>query len=89
MDRLRGKVAIVTGASLGLGHAMALRMAEEGASVAILDVLDDAGREIREPNLSARDLPARYWHCDVTQGNRSRARGERGGRSISASSMCW
>lgn len=66
MNRLRGKVAIVTGASLGLGHAMALRMAEEGASVAILDVLDAEGEKFAA-ELKARDLPARYWHCDVTK----------------------
>jgi NAD(P)-dependent dehydrogenase (short-subunit alcohol dehydrogenase family) len=66
MNRLRGKVAIVTGASLGLGHAMALRMAEEGAAVAILDVLDAEGEKFAS-ELKARDLPARYWHCDVTK----------------------
>jgi len=66
MNRLRGKVAIVTGASLGLGHAMALRMAEEGAAVAILDVLDAQGEKFAS-ELKARDLPARYWHCDVTK----------------------
>jgi NAD(P)-dependent dehydrogenase (short-subunit alcohol dehydrogenase family) len=66
MNRLRGKVAIVTGASLGLGHAMALRMAEEGAAVAILDVLDAPGEKFAS-ELKARDLSARYWHCDVTK----------------------
>ncbi|HEV2561779.1 MAG TPA: glucose 1-dehydrogenase [Rhizomicrobium sp.] len=66
MNRLRGKVAIITGASLGLGHAMALRMAEEGASVAILDVLDAQGEKFAS-ELKTRDLPARYWHCDVTK----------------------
>ena len=66
MNRLRGKVAIVTGASLGFGRAMALRMAEEGASVAILDVLDSEGEKFAG-ELKARDFPARYWHCDVTK----------------------
>lgn len=31
MSRLKGKVAIVTGAAVGLGRAITLRMVEEGA----------------------------------------------------------
>ena len=36
--RLAGKVAIVTGAAMGIGRATALRMAAEGASVVVADV---------------------------------------------------
>lgn len=36
--RLNGKVAIVTGAATGLGRAIALRYAQEGAAVAIVDL---------------------------------------------------
>lgn len=64
--RLEGKVAIVTGGSQGLGRATALRMAEEGAAVAVLDILDETG-EVFARELSERQLRARYWHCDVTR----------------------
>ncbi|MBI1886447.1 MAG: glucose 1-dehydrogenase [Chloroflexi bacterium] len=36
--RLRGKVAIVTGAGSGIGRAIALRLAEEGAKVVAADI---------------------------------------------------
>jgi 3-oxoacyl-[acyl-carrier protein] reductase len=36
---LKGKVALVTGASRGLGHAIALALGEAGADVALTDVL--------------------------------------------------
>ena len=38
--RLKGKVVIVTGGARGLGRDYALRLAEEGAHVAVSDVLD-------------------------------------------------
>ncbi|MBI1366285.1 MAG: glucose 1-dehydrogenase [Alphaproteobacteria bacterium] len=66
MKRLEGKAAIVTGAALGLGRAIAIRMAEEGASVAILDILDEEGEALAE-DLRKRDLDVRYWRCDVTK----------------------
>ena len=64
MKRLNEKVAIVTGASLGIGKACALRMADEGAFVAIFDVLDDAG-EALEKELRSQGHDAWYWHVDV------------------------
>lgn len=66
MDRLKGKVAIVTGAAVGLGRAIALRMVEEGAQVALLDVNDDAGIAFAQ-ELSICGLSAWYWHCDVSR----------------------
>jgi NAD(P)-dependent dehydrogenase (short-subunit alcohol dehydrogenase family) len=40
-DRLSGKVCIVTGAGSGIGRATALRLAEEGALVTCVDVVED------------------------------------------------
>lgn len=40
--KLNGKVAIVTGSSRGLGQAMAIGLAEAGADIALVDILDMA-----------------------------------------------
>ena len=66
MERLKGKVAVITGGSVGIGAATALRMAEEGAAVAILDCQDSEGEALAK-QLEGRGLKAGYWHCDVSK----------------------
>jgi 3alpha(or 20beta)-hydroxysteroid dehydrogenase len=46
MGRLDGKVAIITGASQGMGEAHARRFAKEGAKVLMTDLNDTRGEEI-------------------------------------------
>jgi NAD(P)-dependent dehydrogenase (short-subunit alcohol dehydrogenase family) len=46
MDRLEGKRAIVTGAGAGIGRSIALRLASEGARVAIADVDESAAGKV-------------------------------------------
>ena len=52
--KLDGKVAIVTGASRGLGRAIALGLAEAGADIALVDILDMAGTKSRIEKLGRR-----------------------------------
>ena len=44
--RLEGKVAIVTGAASGIGEATARLLAAEGASVCVVDIDSEAGKEV-------------------------------------------
>jgi 3alpha(or 20beta)-hydroxysteroid dehydrogenase len=62
MGMLDNKIAIITGAARGQGGAAARRFVEEGATVVIADVTDEAGKEL------AQELgdKAIYRHLDVS-----------------------
>lgn len=62
MNRLAGKVCLVTGAATGIGEAIAIELAGEGASVAIADIDGGAAAAV------AQQLPgAAAWTTDVAQ----------------------
>jgi NAD(P)-dependent dehydrogenase (short-subunit alcohol dehydrogenase family) len=65
MNRLSGKTAIVTGGAVGIGRACVERMAEEGARVAIFDVLEAEGEALAS-DLAARGHAVAFWCVDVT-----------------------
>jgi len=62
-----GKVALVTGASGGIGRASALAFAASGASVVVSDVNEDGGSET-VALISAAGGKAVFQRCDVSNG---------------------
>ena len=63
MSRLNDRVAVVSGAAAGIGKAVAVRLAAEGAKVEILDV-KDASETVAE--IRAAGGTANSSRCDVT-----------------------
>jgi 3-oxoacyl-[acyl-carrier protein] reductase len=60
--RLKGKVAIITGAGSGFGAGIAKRFAAEGAGVFVVDVDEKNGNRV------AREINGKFVRADVTQG---------------------
>ena len=65
MRSLEGKVAIVTGAAMGIGRAAALIFAREGASVVVADIDEDQGAQTVEL-VQASGAQAGFVRTDVS-----------------------
>jgi len=66
MKRLEGHVCVVTGGGAGLGRGIAMRIASEGAAVAIADIDLIAGETVAEEIRNAGGEATAY-KCDVTK----------------------
>lgn len=64
-ERLRGKVALVTGAASGIGRDCALQLAREGCTVVVADIDEEGGRETCEA-IRAEGRAARLLRLDVS-----------------------
>ncbi|MEQ8837583.1 MAG: SDR family NAD(P)-dependent oxidoreductase, partial [Lacipirellulaceae bacterium] len=63
--RLTEKVAVVTGGGSGIGEAICLRFASEGARVAVLDLDGDAAEQVAA-EIVENEGEAQPYPCDVS-----------------------
>ncbi len=67
-ERFKGKAAIVTGSSSGIGKATALRMAREGAAVCVVADVNVAGGEATAEEIRSSGGSAVFVQADVSSG---------------------
>jgi 3-oxoacyl-[acyl-carrier protein] reductase len=81
--RLNDKISIVTGAAHGIGRAIAMRFAEEGAAVLVADIDEQAGEDAAA-EIRKAGRPASFVRCDVSVaaqvGHAAKLAGDRTGR---------
>jgi 3-oxoacyl-[acyl-carrier protein] reductase len=65
MKLLEGKTAIITGASRGIGKAIALKFAQEGCNVAFTDLSEDESMKGTEAELLALGVKAKGYASDA------------------------
>lgn len=63
MERLSGKVAVITGGCSGIGRAAVERFVEEGARVIVADIQEEAGQQVAR----AFQGHVKFQRCDVMQ----------------------
>jgi len=66
MGRVDGKIALITGAAMGIGRAVSETLAREGATVVLTDIQDTEGQQAAEA-INSNGGSASYYHHDVTQ----------------------
>ncbi|MGE5355099.1 MAG: 3-oxoacyl-[acyl-carrier-protein] reductase [Deltaproteobacteria bacterium] len=73
MTLLKGKVALITGASRGIGKAIALKFVQEGADVAFTDIRKDEFMENTEKELQAFGTKVKAYESNAASFEASEA----------------
>ena len=67
--KFQNKVALVTGASVGIGRATAIEMAKEGAKLVLLDINEETLAALKQ-ELAAYTANALTYSCDISNQER-------------------
>ncbi len=71
MNRVKGKIAVVTGGAMGIGRAVSMLLAREGAKVAVADINETALQKT-VAEITAQGGTAAGWKLDVANENNVR-----------------
>lgn len=86
MYDLSGKTALVTGGGRGIGRATAMRLAQEGATVVVVDLHDESARsvaeEVRQLGVSSLGIPGDVASAKAVEEVARRVNDEFGGIDI-------
>ncbi len=69
MKLLEGKVAVITGAARGIGKAIAIKFAQEGANIAFTDLVYDDNAKATEKELTALGVKAKGYASNAAKYN--------------------
>ena len=67
MKLLEGKTALITGASRGIGRAIAEKFADEGANLILTDLFYDENAQALVESLSARGIKVKMYASDASK----------------------
>jgi 3-oxoacyl-[acyl-carrier protein] reductase len=66
MDDLAGKISVVTGAAMGIGREIALRLARDGSDVVICDIAKEPAREVVN-QIQSKGRQSLFFEVDVAR----------------------
>ena len=72
MKLLEGKTALITGAARGIGKALALRFAQEGANIAFTDLVIDENGKDTEKEIEALGVKAKGYASNAADFNQTK-----------------
>ena len=71
MELLKGKTALITGAARGIGKAIALKFAQEGANIAFTDIVIDETGLATEAEIAAFGVKAKGYESNAADFNQT------------------